>query len=527
MKKITILDTTLRDGAQGVGVQFSVDDRLSVARLLDDLGVDYIEAGQPSASLADADFFARRPILKHAKLTAFGATARKGVPPETDAGLAALLAADTGTVTLFGKASRLQAETVLRCEPRENLIMIEQSAAFVKSRGREVIYDAESFFDGYREDPAYALETLFAAHRGGADIVTLCDTVGGALPDEAERAVKDVCGRLSIPIGIHIHNDAGMAAAISVIAVLAGASHVQGTIGGIGERCGNADLVTVIAGLQLKREMRCVSDASLPELTRVARAVADIANLTIAPNAPYVGGNAFTHKAGMHIDGVMKDPAAFEHIPPGLVGNRRGFAASELAGRSFIVNEIRRVFPKKPFAKDSPEIVSFMEMLKEDARLGVTYEAAEASLTLRIVKHFGTYQPPFGLTQMRVVSEHPAPSQESTAILNLSAGGKETLSAGQGAGPVHALGEALTKALEGVYPEVKNMRLTDYKVRVLNPAGATAARVRVLITSTDGASVWSTTGVSDNIVWASWQALSDSVEYYLFQTKKTNKYGKG
>ncbi|MDR0325509.1 MAG: citramalate synthase [Oscillospiraceae bacterium] len=519
MRKIAVLDTTLRDGAQGVGVQFSVDDRLAVARLLDDLGVDYIEAGQPSASLADADFFARRPVLKHAKLTAFGATARKGVPPEADTGLAALLAAETGTVTLFGKASRLQVETVLRCGPEENLIMIEQSVAFLKSRGREVIYDAEHFFGGYREDPGYALETLYAARRGGADTLVLCDTVGGALPDEIERAVRDVCNRFTVPIGIHTHNDGGMAAANSVVAVLAGASHVQGTIGGIGERCGNADLVTVIAGLQLKRDTRCIPDASLPELTRTARAVADIANLAIPQNTPYVGENAFVHKAGMHIDGVMKIPAAFEHVSPTSVGNRRGFAASELAGRSFILRQVQHVFPGRVLDKDSPEIVSFMEALKEDARLGVSYEAAEASLNLRIVKHFGAVQPAFDLTQMRVIAEHPAPEQESTAILNLRAGGRDKLTAGQGYGPVHALEQALTKALEGIYPEIKDIRLTDYKVRVLNPDGATAARVRVLITSTDGASVWSTVGVSDNIVWASWQALSDSVEYFLWNRR--------
>ena len=519
MRKVTVLDTTLRDGAQGVGVQFSVDDRLAVARLLDGLGVDYIEAGQPSASLADADFFAKRPVLKQAKLTAFGATARKGVPPEADTGLTALLAAETETVTLFGKASPLHVEAVLRCGPGDNLEMIERSVAFAKQRGREVIYDAEHFFDGYREDPAYALETLFAALRGGADILTLCDTSGGSLPDEVERAVREVCKQVAVPVGVHAHNDAGMAAANSVVAVLAGASHIQGTVGGIGERCGNADLVTVIAGLRLKRGIGCIPDGSLPELTRVARAVADIANLTVAPNAPYAGENAFVHKAGMHIGGVMKTPAAFEHIPPEAVGNRRGFAASELAGRSLILDQVNRVLPDLALDKDDPAVIGFINSFKEEARMGVSYEAAEASLTLRIHKHFGAYRSAFGLTQMRVITEHPAPGEESTAIINLRVGGQDKLSAGQGYGPVHALERALTAALEGFYPEVKRMRLTDYKVRVLNPDGATAARVRVLINSTDGASVWSTAGVSDNIVWASWQALSDSVEYYLLNRR--------
>jgi 2-isopropylmalate synthase len=520
MRKVTILDTTLRDGAQGVGVQFSADDRLAVARILDELGVDYIEAGQPHASPADADFFASRHRLKKAKLTAFGPTARKGIPPEADAGMQALLAAGTDTVTLFGKASRLQVEEVLRCALSENLAMIEQSVVYMKSRGREVIYDAEHFFDGYRQDPAYALETLSAALRGGADILVLCDTNGGALPDEAEKAVREICVKLTnVPVGIHAHNDAGMAAANSILAVLAGAEHVQGTIGGIGERCGNADLVTVIAGLQLKRGIQCIPEESLSELTRVSRAVADIANITIPPNSPYVGEHAFLHKAGMHIDGVMKDAGAFEHIPPELVGNRRGFAASELAGRSYILGLVREIFPNKTLTKDSAEIISILDALKEENRTGMTCEAAEASLRLRILKHFGEYRPAFTLNQLRVITEHPAEGPESTAVLDTTVGGKEKTSAGKGRGPVHALGEALTKSLEDFFPEVKNVRLTDYKVRVLNPAGATAARVRVLITSTDGSSVWSTVGVSDNIVKASWDALSDSVEYFL--TNKT------
>ncbi|MDR0294260.1 MAG: citramalate synthase, partial [Oscillospiraceae bacterium] len=409
-KTVTILDTTLRDGAQGAGVRFSVDDRLAVARLLDGLGVDYIEAGQPSAGPADAEFFARPPLLKHAKLVSFGATARKSVPPESDAGLAALLAAGTGTVTLFGKASLSRVRTVLRCEPGENLEMIAASVAFCKSLGREVLFDAEHFFDGWREDAGYAAEALYAAARGGADTLVLCDTGGGCLPDETERAVREVLKTVTVPVGIHAHNDAGMADANSVMAALAGVSHIQGTIGGVGERCGNADLTNIIAGLQLKRGFSCIPDSSLPELTRVARAVADIANLTIPPNAPYVGENAFVHKAGMHIDGVLKDPPAYEHIHPESVGNRRGFAASELAGRAFIMSQFGRILPNRAFRKDDPEIVSFTEKLKEDARLGVSYEAAEASLTLRIYKHFGVYDPAFSLTQMRVISEHPAPA---------------------------------------------------------------------------------------------------------------------
>lgn len=516
MQKVSILDTTLRDGAQGVGVQFSLADRLAVARLLDELGVDYIEAGQPSGNPADADFFANKPILKHAKLTAFGPTMRKGIKPEADAGMAGLLAAETDVVTVFGKASRLQVETVLRCTLEENLRIIEKSVAYLKNHGREVLFDAEHFFDGYAADPEYSIETLKAAARGGASTIILCETGGGRLPDEISDTVRGLVSQFGkIPIGIHAHNDAGMADANSIMAVLAGATHVQGTMGGMGERCGNANLASVIAGLQLKREKSCIPDSSMPELTRIARAVADIANITLPHNAPYVGENAFVHKAGMHIDGVMKNPVTFEHITPESVGNRRGFAASELAGRAFILGQVERAIPDRTFDKDDHLIVTFMNSLKEDARLGLSYEAAEASLTLRIQKHFGVYTPAFNLIQMRVISETPAPGEESTAILNLRVGESETLSAGQGGGPVHALDQAMTHALEGHYPDVRNIRLTDYKVRVLNPGGATAARVRVLITSTDGESVWSTVGVSENIVLASWQALSDSVEYYL------------
>jgi 2-isopropylmalate synthase len=512
MKKITILDTTLRDGAQGVGVQFSAEDRIAVARTLDDLGVDYIEAGQPCANPADADFFARKPEMKHARLTAFGATARKGVPPDKDAGMAALLAAGTGTVTIFGKASLLHVEEILRCRPSENLTMIEESVLYLKKNGREVIYDAEHFFSGYSQDPAYALDTLSAALRGGADILVLCDTSGGALPHEAERAVRDVCRKFpSAIIGIHAHNDAGMAAANSILAVHAGAGHVQGTIGGIGERCGNADLVTVIAALQIKQDIICIPQPSLSGLTRAARTVADIANLSVPPNAPYVGSSAFIHKAGMHIDGVIKSPASFEHIPPESVGNRGGFAASDLAGRSYIVEQAQKVFPELSFCKDDEEIVSFTELLKDDARLGISYEAAEASLHLRILKHFSAHSPKFTLTQMRVLTD----MEGSTAVLNILAKNMETLSAGQGDGPVHALDQALTLALADAYPEISEVRLADYKVRVINPDSATAARVRVLITSTDGESVWTTVGVSENIVLASFQALGDSIEYYL------------
>ncbi len=510
MRKISVLDTSLRDGAQGAGIQFSSEDRRAITRLLDELGVGYIEGGV--ANPAEKAYFEEKPALKHAKLTVFGATTRKGVPPEK--GLADLVAAGTDTATLFGKASVSQVRKVLRCELEENLDIIESSVAYLTGIGRQVIFDAEHFFDGWREDAVYSLETLRAAKRGGAAILTLCDTNGGFLPDEIDTVVRQVLEEVGGTIGIHAHNDAGMADANTVAAVLAGAEHVQGTLLGFGERCGNANLATVIAALQLKCGLRCVPDESMPELTRVCRAVADIANVTIPQNLPYVGENAFTHKAGMHIDAVLKDSATFEHIPPEAVGNRRGLTASGLAGRSFLLEQIRRVFPERHFAKDDPQIVAFMGVLKDDE--GLSYEAAEASLLLRIRRHFGEYTPAFSLIKMRVISEGTENLEESsTAILNLRVGERDTLSAGQGDGPVHALDRALTRALEPFYYDIHQMRLTDYKVRVLNPGAATAARVRVLISSADGVSAWSTVGVSENIVQASWQALSDSVEYFL------------
>lgn len=515
MRKISILDTTLRDGAQGAGIQFSLEDRIQIARILDDFGVDFIEAGILSSSPAERDFFRACPPLKTARLTAFGATMRRDGTPETDPGLAALLETGTEAVTLFGKSWLLHVEEVLHCSPKENLRLCEQSAAYLKQQGRFVIFDAEHFFDGYQDDPEYALEVLRAVARGGADILTLCDTNGGCLPDESERIIRAVTEKIPAPVGVHFHNDTGMAAAASVLAALCGAAHVQGTIGGLGERCGNADLIPIIAGLQLKRGCECVPPESMEKLCHLARAVAEIANVRLPEKTPYVGDSAFRHKAGMHIDGVIKNPRTFEHIEPETVGNERRFLPSEMSGRSLLLHQIQSLHPA--LKKDSPEVASLLRELKARTGIGYTYEAAEASFELLILRHLGLYQELFDLISLKTFSEQPAPGGSATAIINIRVGEKEALSAGQGDGPVHALNNALSGALRGFYPEANKIRLIDYKVRVLNSQAATAARVRVLITSTDGERNWTTVGVSEDIIMASWQALSDSVEYALLR----------
>ena len=516
MNKVSVLDTTLRDGAQSQGVQFSQADRVAVSRLLDELGVDYIEAGNPHSSPADAAFFANPPALSHSRLTAFGATCRKDTRPEDDAGIAALLAAGTETIAIFGKCWLLHVSDVLGCSAAENLSMIERSAAFLRERGREVIFDAEHFFDGYAENPEYALDVLRAAARGGASILTLCDTRGGRLPDEISRAVGAAVPLFSQIIGIHSHDDCGMADANSVMAVLSGARHVQGTMGELGERCGNASLPSVIPSLQLKRSFFLLPDSSLSRLTHAARAVADIANLSVPAGAPYVGMNAFAHKAGMHVDAVMKNSVTFEHVPPESVGNSRRFITSDMAGRSLVLPWVQKLRPD--IRRNSPEVAALLADLKEREADGFSYEAADASFELLVRRHMGMHTPHFELLQMKTISEQPIrDDQTATAIIKVRVGGSEELSAGQGDGPVHALDRALRRALEVFYPEVGDMRLTDYKVRVLNPREGTAARVRVLITSVAGAEQWTTVGVSSDIITASWQALSDSIEYKLIQ----------
>lgn len=495
---MTFLDTTLRDGAQAEGVSFSDADRAGIAKLLDDFGMTYIEI--PAANAVAG--------VNNSKLAAFGSTRKPYISVDRDAGCAALLRAETPTVTVFGKAWDLHVKNVLRCEIAENLRMIEETVAFFKRAGREVIFDAEHFFDGYRDSPSYAKAILEAA--AGADILTLCDTNGAAFPDEIFKIVAEI--RKSFPnstIGIHCHNDRGMAAANTIAAVDAGAGHVQGTFIGMGERCGNADLSTVIGNLQLGKNIKCVPECSIKQLSRVARAIAEICNTPLDNAHPYVGASAFAHKAGMHIDGMIKFDRAFEHIAPESVGNTRRYLTSDIAGRALLLNKIQQI--SADFNPNDPRLSDISRELKKREASGYQYEGADASFALVIRKILGMYTPFFELIYYKTIGE----GNGATATLKIRVGARDELSAGEGNGPVNALDGALRKALEIFYPQVANMRLIDYKVRVLDSKSGTGSAVRVLITSSDGVRNWTTVGVSEDVIRASWLALCDSFEFYL------------
>lgn len=516
LPRVTLLDSTLRDGAQGEGVSFSVADKISVVRALDALGVDLIEAGNPGSNPKDAEFFreARSLRLARSTLAAFGSTRRRDVRPESDPQLASLLAAGTEVVVLFGKTWDFHVRRVLSATPQENLAMIGESVAFLRSAGRRVIFDAEHFFDGFASEPDYALACLRAARDAGAECLVLCDTNGGSLPSRVAEFTRRAAA-LGAPLGIHAHNDSGLGVANSLAAVEAGAVHVQGTLAGFGERCGNANLSTTAANLQLKMGRDCLYPGALAGLAEAVRRVSEIANLALDEGMPYVGRRAFAHKAGMHVDAVRKAPASFEHVPPSVVGNERRFLASEVGGRSVLLDRFRKLLPEA--AKDSPLVARAAETLKRMESLGYQYEGAEASLDILLRKAAGTYAPSFKLGRYRTTGEHPAedPSACAHAMVQLEVEGRREISAAEGCGPVHALDLALRKALVGFYPSLADMRLTDYKVRVLPGTGATASVVRVLIDSTDDRDLWTTVGVSADILEASWIALVDSIEYKL------------
>jgi len=526
---VEILDTTLRDGAQAEGVSFSVNDKLRIVDTLQKLGVAVIEAGNPGSNPKDRAFFETfhqvKPPLGNTKLAAFGSTRRKGVKPEDDAGLAALLEAGTDTVVVFGKVRPKEIAEILGATCEENLAMLRDTILYLRANARTVIYDAEHFFDGYRTEPAYALECLAAAADAGAVTVALCDTNGGSMPEDVTDGVKAAIDSLAarhpdVRVGIHCHNDAGLAVANSLAAVRAGATHVQGTLIGIGERCGNANLVTIIANLQLKYGIACLPADRIPLLTHAARSLAETANLALPGNEPYVGVSAFSHKAGMHVDAVGKNPKTYEHVPPDAVGNSRRFLLSEIAGRSAVLSLVRRIRPDA--AKDAPEVSALLEKFKKLEHEGYSFEGAEASQTLLVCKELGLYQPFFHLEKMRITGEQPhVGAYSASAFIKIHVGTENEVTAGEGDGPVHAMDRALRKALEVFYPHIADVRLTDYKVRVLDTA-ATASKVRVLIESTDGEEVWTTVGVSTDILEASWQALVDSLEYRLMKAAIKN-----
>ncbi|NLU32828.1 MAG: citramalate synthase [Clostridiaceae bacterium] len=517
-RKVDILDSTLRDGAQAEGISFSVEDKLKVVRTLDDLGVAYIEAGNPGSNPKDIEFFERmRHVkLKNARLAAFGSTRRRDIPVEEDSNVQSLLSAGTPVIVIFGKSWDFHVTDVIRTTLEENLNMIRDTVEFFKKKKKEVIFDAEHFYDGYKSNPDYAFKALRAAVEGGADCLVLCDTNGGCFPSEVYEITKKVTESFNLKIGIHTHNDAGMAVASSIAAVEAGASHVQGTYLGYGERCGNANLSTIIPNLQIKKGIICLPQDNLAKLTHAARKIAEISNITMNERDPYVGNSAFAHKGGMHIDGVSKATRSFEHVDPDLVGNKRRFLMSEVAGRRTILDKIREICPS--VTKESKEAEAVVNSLKELEHQGYQFEGAESSFELIIRKQLGKYRPFFELESFKLISEQPArPGPSASALIKVKVDGKSEITAAEGEGPVHALDRALRKALEVFYPELSSVHLTDFKVRVIDSESATAAKVRVLIESTDGETVWSTVGVSTDIIEASWIALVDSIEYKLIK----------
>lgn len=521
-RTVEIFDSTLRDGAQGEGISFSVQDKLNIVKTLDELGISYIEAGNPGSNPKDLEFFqeVKKIKLQNASLVAFGATRRKDISVESDVNLQSLLVAETSHVAIFGKSWDFQVREILKASLEENLSMIYETVAFLTKNNRKVIFDAEHFFDGYKANPEYALMSLKSAVKGGAICLSLCDTNGGTMPSQIKEIVEKVVKEFApegVTIGIHTHNDTGMAVANSVIAVEAGAGQVQGTFIGIGERTGNANLSTIIPNLELKLGYKCLPEGNIRLLTPYARRIAEIANVTLEETMPYVGQTAFTHKAGMHIDAVTKNTTAYEHVSPELVGNERVFLMSEVAGRSMIIEKIKKF--DKTITKDSPVAAAIIQQVKELEHEGYQFEGADGSFELLVRKAIGKYQPFFKLHYYKILGEQPPLDKSlcSFAQLKIEVDGKEEITAGEGDGPVHALDVALRKALEHFFPAVADIRLTDYKVRVLDSKSATAARVRVLIESTDGIDQWATVGVSPDVMAASWQALVDSFEYKLIK----------
>ncbi|MBE6884858.1 MAG: citramalate synthase [Ruminococcaceae bacterium] len=520
---IQIFDTTLRDGIQGANVSYSVEDKLNILRSLDKFGIGYIEAGTPFSNPKEQRFFelAVQRRMRHARLVAFGSTHRRGMTAENDEACLALLSAETPAVTIFGKSWDFHAQEVLGVSNAENLEMIENTVSFFKSRGREVFFDAEHFFDGYKNNPGYAVDTLIAAQRAGADKIILCDTCGGCFPDEIHTILSAVAKKLNRPVGVHFHNDVGCADANALMAVKAGADLIQGTFIGIGERCGNTNLSSVIPSLQLKLGHHCIPEENLPNLTRTANRIAEITNIIPDSSLPYIGRNAFAHKGGMHVDGVLKNPTTFEHISPDTVGNSRHFLVSEVSGRSAAVNILHKLGSN--VSRTSEETSLLINALKQKENNGYQFESAAASVELLALKALGEYKPTFSLIHYNTSGRMPVTDGENsaTALLKIRVGDSVEVTGAEGDGPVNALDMALRRALEVFYPRLKNVRLSDYKVRVMNPGAATAANVRVLIDSTDGITSWTTVGVSTDIIEASWLALVDSMEYYLLINTQT------
>jgi 2-isopropylmalate synthase len=518
---IALYDTTLRDGTQREGLSLSVADKLRIARELDALGVHYIEGGWPGSNPKDAEFFRRvaGAELRRARVAAFGSTRHAGSRCESDANIAALRAADTPVVTLVGKSSLLHVERVLETTRDENLRMIRDSVAYFKRLGKEVIYDAEHFFDGYRLEPRYAMATVDAAAEAGADCVVLCDTNGGSLPEDVAEAVRAVRLQGIGPLGVHTHNDGGLALANALAAVRAGCVHVQGTINGYGERCGNLDLVQLIATLQLKLGRQCIPPEQLARLSELSHVVAALVNVNPDAYAPYVGRSAFAHKGGIHVAATTRVPESYQHVDPALVGNRPRAVLSELSGRA----AVRLRAEALGLELDGSE-GALAARIKELESTGFQFEAAEGSFEMLVRRAAPHYEPPFEMLDFTVLAEQREGSGvRAQAMVRMRVGGEVVHTAAEGRGPVNALDGAVRKALCQHYPELTEVRLVDYKVRIIDAHDGTAARTRVLIESARGEERWSTVGCSTNIIESSWQALADSLELPLLRRQAAER----
>jgi 2-isopropylmalate synthase len=528
MEKVQLYDTTLRDGAQEEGISFSVEDKLKICQKLDELGIDFIEGGWPGSNPRDTEFFARaqNSQLTHSTLVAFGSTRRSNCRAEEDVNLRALPKAKIKVATIVGKASDKQVTRVLETTLEENISMITDSISYLGAKGLRVFFDAEHFFDGYKDNPEYALQVVTAAAEAGAECVVLCDTNGGSLPQQIVEAIRAVQKASRVPLGIHTHNDAELAVANSLAAVAAGVIQVQGAINGYGERCGNANLCSIIPTLKLKMGIDCLTDRQLSKLSDVSRYISELANMPHYDRLPYVGDDAFTHKGGIHVSGIIKWEDSYQHIKPSLVGNRPRVVVSELAGKGSIVFKAKERGLPVPKGK---EIEKVLEQIKSLERQGFQYDVAEASLDLLLRRVQPDYRPPFELVDfMIVVEKRRRPptkgSQEeplSEATIKVKVDKRIVHTAAEGDGPVDALDKALRKALLQFYPDLMAVKLIDYKVRILEETAGTASQVRVLIESSDGRENWRTVGSSTNIIEASWLALADSMEYWL--TKQAGK----
>lgn len=522
MSRIIIYDTTLRDGSQTEGISFTVDDKMKITRKLDDLGVHYIEGGWPGSNPKDQEYFKRIQggrSLKHAKIAAFGSTRRAKTTAARDQNLQELVRSNTPTITIFGKSWDMHVVDVLKTTLDENLRMIDDSVRFLKGGKKEVFYDAEHFFDGYKSNPSYALKAIVTAQEAGADCIILCDTNGGSLPSDIKRIILEVKERVTIPLGIHTHNDLGLGVANSIAALEAGCVHVQGTFNGLGERCGNADLCTLIGIIHTKMGKKAIPEKNVSKLMETSYYISEISNYKLPDNAAFVGHSAFAHKGGVHIDAMLKNPLAYEHIDPALVGNHRRLVTSELAGKMPIVLKARQM--DVSLDKKSPQAKKLLKDLQEKEHGGYQFEAADASFELFMKRSLKKYKPFFTLEGFRTVSEKRFDGRVfAEASVRVNVKGTSKYSASEGDGPVEALDKALRQSLTKFYPRLAEMHLTDYKVRVLDTKEGTGAKVRVLIESQDNTDSWTTVGVHANIIEASWEALTDSIEYKLLKDQK-------